>query len=65
MIKAIVKTVGLAAALILAPIVLLIVWALFTIVGPIAGVLALIFLPMILAGVIIGYNEAKKENKDQ
>ena len=65
MIKAILKTVGLAAALIAVPILLVVVGAIFTIVGPIAGVLAIIFLPMIIAGVIIGYNEAKKENKGQ
>ena len=63
MIKAISKTVGIAAALIAAPILLLIVWAIFTLIGPIVGILALIFLPMILAGVIIGYNEGKKEKE--
>ena len=61
MFKAMFKTVGVAASLIAAPILLLIVWAVFTIVGPIAGMLALVFMPMILAGVIIGYLEGKKD----
>ncbi len=65
MIKALFKTVGVAGALIAAPILILIVWAIFTIVGPIVGILALIFLPMIFAGVIIGYNEGKKEKRDE
>ena len=65
MIKAMIKTVGVTAALILTPILLLIVWAIFTIVGPIAGILALAFMPMILAGVIIGYNEGKKDKGDE
>lgn len=65
MIKALLKTVGVAGALIAAPILLLIVWAIFTIVGPAVGVLALIFLPMIFAGVIIGYNEGKKDKGDE
>ena len=65
MIKAMLKTIGVAGALILAPILLLIVWAIFTIVGPIVGVLALIFLPMIFAGVIIGYSEGKKDKGDE
>ena len=60
MLKAIFKTVGVAASLIAVPILLLIVGLVFTLVGPIAGILAIIFLPMIIAGVIIGYNEAKK-----
>ena len=65
MIKAMLKTVGVAAALIATPILLLIVWAIFTIVGPIAGALALIFLPMIFAGVIIGYHEGKNDKGDE
>ena len=65
MIKAMFKTVGVAAALIATPILLLIVWAVFTIVGPIAGILALVFMPMILAGVIIGYLEGKKDKGNE
>lgn len=65
MIKAMLKTVGVAGALIAAPIILLIVWAIFTIVGPVVGVLALVFMPMILAGVIIGYHEGKKDKGDE
>ena len=65
MIKAIFKTVGLAAALILTPILLIVAGIAFLFVGPLAGVLVLIFLPMVLAGVIIGYNEAKKDKRDE
>ena len=60
MLKAIFKTVGVAAGLIAIPLLLVIVGIAFSIVGPIAGVLLIIFLPMVIAGVIIGYNEAKK-----
>ena len=61
MIKAIFKTVGFAAALVCVPLLLLIVGLAFSLIGPIAGILCIIFLPMIIAGVIIGYNEAKKK----
>lgn len=60
MLKAIFKTVGVAAGLIAIPLLLVIVGIAFSIVGPIAGILLIIFLPMVIAGVIIGYNEAKK-----
>ena len=61
MLKAIFKTVGWAVGLIAIPLILLIAGLALSIVGPIAGILAIIFLPIILAGVIIGYNQAKKD----
>lgn len=65
MIKAIFKTVGVAAALIATPILLLIVGLVFMLIGPVAGVLMIIFLPMVIAGVIIGWTErSKKQNKE-
>ena len=61
MLKAILKGFGVMAALIAVPLLLLIVGLLFSFVGPIAGILGLIFMPMIIAGIIIGYNEGKKK----
>ena len=62
MIKAIFKTVGVAAALIAVPLLLLIVGLVFMLIGPIAGVLMIIFLPMVIAGVIIGWTERSKKH---
>ena len=61
MLKAIFKTLGVAIGLVIIPIVLIIVGMILTIIGPLAGTLMIIFLPLIIAGVIIGYNSAKKD----
>lgn len=61
MIKAIFKTLGWAVGLIAIPLLLIIVGIAFSIVGPIAGILLIIFLPLVIIGVVIGYNEAKKD----
>ena len=61
MLKAIFKTLGVAIGLVIIPILLIIVGMMLTIIGPLAGTLMIIFLPLIIAGVIIGYNSAKKE----
>lgn len=61
MIKAIIKTLGWAILLIAIPLILLIAGLVFTLIGPIAGLLMIIFLPCILVGVIIGYGEGKKK----
>lgn len=61
MLKAILKTVGVAAGLVVIPILLIIIGMALTVVGPLAGVLLIIFLPLIAIGVIVGYNEAKKK----
>ena len=45
------------------PILLIIIGVALSIVGPLAGFLMIIFLPLIIAGIIIGYREGKK-NKD-
>ena len=63
MLKAIFKTLGVAVGIAIVPIILVIVGMMLTIVGPLAGILMIIFLPLIIAGIIIGYNEAKKEKK--
>lgn len=62
MFKAIMKTVGLALGLVVIPIALIVIGIALSIVGPIAGVMLIIFLPIVIAGVIIGYNSAKKED---
>lgn len=62
MFKAIFKTVGTAVLLVFIPLLLLVVGAALTIVGPIAGLLLIIFLPMVIAGIVIGYRQAKKES---
>lgn len=61
MLKAIFKTLGVAIGLVIIPILLIIVGMMLTIIGPLAGTLMIIFLPLIIAGVIIGYNSAKKD----
>ena len=61
MLKAIMKTIGVAVGLVAIPLLLVIVGMALSIVGPIAGVLLIIFLPLVVVGVIIGYNSAKKD----
>lgn len=63
MIKAILKTIGVAIGIAVIPILLIIIGVAFSIVGPLARFLMIIFLPLIIAGIIIGYREGKK-NKD-
>ena len=63
MFKAIFKTLGVAVGLVIVPIALIVIGMMLTIVGPLAGTLMIIFLPLIIAGVIIGYNSAKKDCK--
>ena len=65
MLKAMFKTVGVAVGLVVIPIALIINGVAASIIGPLAGVLLIIFLPLVLAGVIIGYNSAKKEDKSE
>lgn len=65
MFKAIFKTLGVAVGLVIVPIALIVIGMMLTIVGPLAGTLMIIFLPLIIAGVIIGYNSAKKESKKE
>lgn len=60
MLKAIFKTIGVAVGLVAIPLLLVIVGMALSIVGPIAGVLLIIFLPLIIIGVVIGYLSAKK-----
>lgn len=61
MLKAIGKTIGIAVGLVAIPLLLVIVGMALSIVGPIAGILLIIFLPLIIIGVVIGYNSAKKD----
>ena len=61
MLKAILKTCGVAIGLVVIPIALIVIGVLASVIGPLAGILMIIFLPLIVAGVIIGYNEAKKK----
>lgn len=61
MIKAILKTVGVAVGLVAVPILLIIIGMALTIVGPLVGVLLIIFLPLVAIGVVIGYNERNKK----
>lgn len=63
MLKAIIKTLGIAVGIAIVPIILIIVGMMLTVVGPLAGILMIIFLPLIIAGIIIGYNQAKKDSK--
>ena len=64
MIKAIFKTLGWAVGLIAIPLLLVVVGIALSVVGPVAGIAIIIFLPLIVVGVVIGYREAKKDNKD-
>lgn len=61
MLKAIFKTVGVAAGLVIIPILLIIIGMVLTVVGPLAGVLLIIFLPLVAVGVVIGWNERNKK----
>ena len=61
MIKSIFKTLVVAIGLVIIPIILIIVGMTLTIVGPLAGMLMIIFLPLIVVGICIGYNQAKKD----
>ena len=63
MVKAIFKTLGWAVGLIAIPLLLIVVGIALSIVGPLAGLLLIIFLPLIIVGVVIGYNEAKKKGE--
>ena len=60
MLKAIFKTVGIAVGFGVVPIILIIIGMALTVVGPLAGLLLIIFLPLIAVGVVIGWNEHKK-----
>lgn len=61
MFKAIGKTVFLAMALVGIPMLLIIIGIVLSVIGPIAGVLLIMFLPLVLVGVMIGYKSAKDE----
>lgn len=61
MLKAILKTVGIAVGLVAIPILLVIIGMALTVVGPLVGVLLIIFLPLIAVGVVIGWNERNKK----
>ncbi len=61
MIKAILKTVGVAVGLVAIPILLIIIGMALTVVGPLVGVLLIIFLPLVAIGVVIGWNERNKK----
>lgn len=63
MLKAIFKTCGVAIGLVVIPIALVLIGMVLSFVGPLAGILMILFLPLIIAGVIIGYNSAKKDKK--
>lgn len=60
MLKAIMKTIGVAVGLVAIPLLLVIVGMALSIVGPLVGAILIIFLPLVIVGVIIGYNSAKK-----
>ena len=64
MIKAIVKTVLIACGCVVLPIILVIVAFALGVTLPLFGALMILFLPMVLAGVIIGYNSRKKGEKE-
>lgn len=61
MLKAILKTVMIAVGLVAIPVLLVIIGMAFTVVGPLAGILLIIFLPLVAIGVVIGYNERGKK----
>ena len=61
MIKAIFKTLGWAVGLIAIPLLLVVVGIALSVVGPVAGIAIIIFLPLIVVGVVIGYREAKNK----
>ena len=61
MIRAILKTVGVAVGLVAIPILLIIIGMALTVVGPLVGVLLIIFLPLVAIGVVIGWNERNKK----
>ena len=63
MLKTILKVCLVAIGLICIPIALAIGGTLLTVVGPLAGALMVIFLPLIIIGVIIGYLSAKKKKE--
>ena len=61
MFKAIGKTVGIAIGLVAIPLLLLVAGVALTVVGPLAGAILIVFLPLVIVGVIIGYKSAKKD----
>ena len=61
MFKAIGKTVGIAIGLVAIPLLLLVAGIALTVVGPLAGAILIVFLPLVIVGVIIGYKSAKKD----
>lgn len=62
MLKAILKTVGIAVGLVIIPVALIIIGITLSIIGPLAGILMIIFLPLILVGVVIGYSSRKDKS---
>lgn len=62
--KGIGKALLIAAGLVVLPIILVVIGALLTIVGPVAGGIMIIGLPFISLGVIIGVKQ-KKKNEDK
>ena len=61
MFKAIGRTVGLAIGLVAIPLLLIVAGIALTVVGPLAGAILIVFLPLVIVGVIIGYKTAKGE----
>ena len=65
MLKTIGKTVLWTILLIAIPIILIVLLFTLGVAAPIIGVLALIFLPAIIIGVIIGHTSSQKERKNK
>lgn len=60
MIRAIFKVIGIAISLILLPLLVLGL-SIAGLIAPIVGMLMIIFMPVILIGVLIGYRSGKKK----
>lgn len=65
MFKSILKTVLIACLLVVLPILLLILTFTLGLALPLIGICMIVFLPMVIVGVIIGYNERKKGEKKE
>lgn len=65
MFEGILKAVLIAVGCVVIPIALVVIGITLSIVGPLAGILMIIFLPMVLVGVIIGRSTIKKKKEEK
>ena len=65
MLKTILQLIGAIVLLIMVPVIFVFFGAVISVIGPVAGILAAIFIVPIIVGIIIGWTKRGKEDKGQ